>query len=315
MITIKDVTSILKMERIAAENIAKNSLIRSVSHELRTPVNGILLLVEGLMDDINDSCKERLNNIKTCAELLRYQISDILDYSELSSSTFKLNQSYCNLKACLEECASLVTFQLKFKGVELIKKIDPLIPNEFFTDSHRIQKVIVNLLTNAVKYTNKGYIELCAINIGNSIEISVKDTGIGIPKERLSQIFNMFSDKVCGMSGLGLHISNTILKCLGTHINVSSKQGKGSKFLFYLDLISNIPKFDYSNEIDVPSETDKRIEIPSFLLNIFDKQRPKILIADDNDFNRLLLGNLLEKHGVQFTEARNGKEAIKTIIK
>ena len=94
MIIVKDITSILKLDRITSENKAKSALIRSVSHELRTPVNGIMLLIDSLLQDINESCKERLLNIKSCAELLKFQISDILDYSDLDSNTFQLNKSY-----------------------------------------------------------------------------------------------------------------------------------------------------------------------------------------------------------------------------
>ena len=226
MIVIKDVTSILKIERITSENNAKSALIRSVSHELRTPANGIMLLVESLMQDVNESCKERLLNIKTCTELLKFQISDILDYSDLVSKTFTLNKSYCNLKSCLEETINLISYQAKLKGIYLIAKIDELIPNECFIDSYRIQKIMMNLLTNAIKYTNKGSIELCAINTGVCIDISVTDTGIGIPPERISQIFNMFSNKISGMSGLGLHISNSILNCFESCLKVSSVEGK-----------------------------------------------------------------------------------------
>ena len=315
MIVIKDVTSVLKMERIASENAAKSALIRSVSHELRTPVYGIILLVESLIQDANANCKEKLLNIKTCAELLKFQISDILDYSDIVSNTFRLTKSSCDLAKCINECSDLIAFQAKSKGIKIQTKIDEMIPKEFFTDIYRIQKAILNLLTNALKYTNKGSIELCAVSTGNSINISIKDTGIGIPKERLNQIFDMFSDKVNGMSGLGLYISNNILKHLGTSLTVSSKEGKGSLFSFNLDVSDSIPKYEFSNEIDIPSESTNNLIMPQLSLSIFDKPEPKVLIVDDNDFNRMLLGNILKKHGIQYIEAINGKIAIKIILK
>ena len=313
MVIIKDVTSLLKMERISAENAAKSALIRSVSHELRTPVHGIILLVDSLMQDINEICKERLINIKTCAELLAFQIGDILDYSELISKTFKLNKSSCNLKACIIECTDLIKYQAKIKGLEIKLKIDELIPNEFFLDYKRLQKVLINLLTNAIKYTIKGSIEICAINTGNSIEISVKDTGIGIPKERLIQIFDMFSDKVCGMSGLGLHVSNCILEYFGSCLKAYSQEGKGSRFYFCLYLIENIPRYQYSDEIEIPGEENKDLLIPELSFNIFHNQKPKVLIVDDNDFNRLLLASILKKHDIQHIDVANGKAAVKVI--
>ena len=315
MIVIKDVTSILKIERITSENIAKNALIRSVSHELRTPVNGIMLLVESLMQDVNHLYKERLLNIKTCAELLNFQISDILDYSNLVSKTFNLNKSHCNLKTYLKESIEVVKYQGRAKGINIVAKIDELIPDECFTDYHRIQKIVINLLTNAIKYTNKGSIELCAINTGYGVNISVKDTGIGIQKDRISQIFNMFSDKISGMSGLGLHISNSILNYFESSMNVSSEQGKGTTFSFCLNILENISKIQLESEIDIPYEVNSALQIPQMIMNIFDKQYPKVLIVDDNDFNRILLGNILKNHNIPYIEALNGKIAVKLIKK
>ena len=315
MIIVKDVTSILKLDRITSENKAKSALIRSVSHELRTPVNGIMLLVDSLLQDINESCKERLLNIKTCAELLKFQISDILDYSDLDSNTFQLNKSTCNLKTCIEESVSLFEVQASFKGLDLRARIDPLIPNECYTDIYRIQKIIINLLANAIKYTTKGFIELCAIDTGIGIEISIEDSGIGIKQERLAHLFDIFSDTGNGMSGLGLHISSKILNYFKSNITVSSKEDHGSKFTFRIDILENAPKYELSNEMNIPTEINNALIVPEMMFNIFDKQNPKVLIVDDNDFNRALLGNILKNHGIPYVEAINGKIAVKLIQK
>ena len=315
MIVIKDVTSILKMERITSENNAKSALIRSVSHELRTPVNGIMLLVESLLQDANESIKEKLLNIKTCAELLTFQISDILDYSEIISKTFNLNKSCCNLKTCLKESIGIIEYQAKIKGVNLLAKIDELIPDECFTDSYRIKKIVINLLTNAIKYTNNGSIELDAIHSGYGINISIIDTGIGIQQDRIRFIFNMFSDKRSGMSGLGLHISNSILNYLGSSMKVWSEENKGSTFSFSLDNLWNMPIIELSNEIDIPFETTSLVKIPNILINTLDKEHPKVLIVDDNDFNRFLLANILKANQIPYIEAANGSIAVENIIK
>ena len=245
MITVKDVTKILIFERMESENRSKTELIRSVSHELRTPINAILLIVEDLLISIQDTSREKLSMLATCVELLNYQISDILDYSELVSGNFTINSTHCNLKVALEKCARLINVQTLHKGLDLITKIDESIPDLCIADEFRVQKVVMNLLSNAVKYTSKGTIELCAINTGSEIKISVKDTGIGIHQERLDMIFEMFSENGAGanscMSGLGLHISNNILKLAGTCIKVKSKIREGSKFSFSLDaLIINL---------------------------------------------------------------------------
>ena len=313
MIIIKDVTTILKIERITSENNAKSALIRSVSHELRTPVHAITLLADSLIQDVNESCKGRILNIKTCAELLTFQISDILDYSELLSKKFKLNKSFCNFRARLEECINPILFQVKFKGLEFKKNIDSSIINYCYIDYYRIQKIIINLLTNAVKYTYKGSIELSVVNIETGIKISIKDTGIGIPKEQLSKIFDMFSDKISGMSGLGLHISNRVLKYLGSALSVTSEENQGSIFSFCLS-IDNTPCDDSKPRKGCSCEISDIYMMSMQISNNFDQNYPKVLIVDDNDFNRLLLGNMLTNNGISYIEANNGKMAVEATM-
>ena len=172
----------------------------------------------------------------------------------------------------------------------------------------------MNLLTNAIKYTIKGSIELCATHIGKDVRIYVKDTGIGIPVERISQIFNLFSDKSSGMSGLGLHISENILKLLNSSLKVSSELGQGSIFSFCLDILESHPDYEYSNENEIPLEIINNFQLPKFSLNCLEKECPKIMIVDDNDFNRMVLGNILKKHGVNYIEAINGKIAVKNVL-
>ena len=317
MITVKDVTKILIFERMESENRSKTELIRSVSHELRTPINAILLIVEDLLISIQDTSREKLSMLATCVELLNYQISDILDYSELVSGNFTINSTHCNLKVALEKCARLINVQTLHKGLDLITKIDESIPDLCIADEFRVQKVVMNLLSNAAKYTSKGAIELCAINTGSEIEISVKDTGIGIHQERLDMIFEMFSENNggvnSGMSGLGLHISNNILKLSETCIEVTSKIGEGSRFSFSLDALIDKPRFELSREIEIPCELEQRKSIPLSVTSYFSNENPKILIADDNDFNRLVLGRILKAQGIMFVEAVNGEEAVNII--
>ena len=318
MVTVKNVTKILAFERIESENRSKTELIRSVSHELRTPINAILLIIEDLFEEIPEVFQEKLSRIYTCVELLNYQISDILDYSELVVGNFILNPTGCDLKAALENCARLVRVQALHKGLELLVKIDPSIPDCCFFDEFRVRKVVMNLLSNAIKYTNKGCVELYAISTGALIDISVRDTGIGIHQERLASIFEMFSDHhsgiSSGMSGLGLYISNNILKLANTSLKVYSTLGKGSKFSFSLDALIDIPQIDLSEEIEIPSEIHTSMHIPYAKIGYHKEVYPEILIVDDNDFNRMILGNILKKRAIQFVEAVNGEEAVEIIL-
>ena len=320
MITVKNVTKILEFERVEAENRSKTELIRSVSHELRTPINAMMLIIEDLFGDIPLQYKDKLSMVKTCVELLNYQISDILDYSELASGKFKLNPTCCNIKEALENCVRLVKLQALHKGLELIIAIDPLVPNSCLLDEFRVRKVVMNLLSNAIKFTNKGCIKLYAIVINNLIEIGVKDTGIGIQKERLVSIFEMFSESYDGlkssMSGLGLYISNNILKLAQTSLKVNSIIGQGSVFSFSLPAIISNPQIKLHTEIKSPSKirNEEEIDILHVKFNCLRESYPKILIVDDNDFNRLVLGNILKKHKIPYLEAFNGEVAVDIVL-
>ena len=316
MIVVKDVTALLSLERIQSQNNSKTQLIRSISHELRTPINGIMVLHDEIVDKIPEDVKEKFSMIKTCAELLNFQISDILDYSQLVSGNFIINKSLCNLKVCLRYCCSLFKIQANHKGLRLKIIIDPSIPDQCFTDCFRVQKIVMNLLSNALKYTCKGTVELCAINTGTGIRISVRDTGIGIHEDRLVQIFLMLSNNLeSGMSGLGLHISDNVLKLAGSKLLVSSKLGQGSTFSFFLEeACQNVVTLELSGEVEVPSEMLREVSIPeSSFRNPLNKS-PKILIVDDNDFNRIVLGNILRKHKIQYIEAVNGLIAVQLVL-
>lgn len=314
IVIVKDVTSVLSLERIAGENKAKSSLIKSVSHELRTPVNGINLIIDEIFPLVQSELAEKLKHIKICTSLLNFQIADILDFSELATDNFQLNFAFCDLKDALNECAKFISVQVHHKGLEIYRKIDSLIPESYYCDRYRIQKVIMNLLNNAIKFTSKGDIKLCAINTGKSIEISVADTGIGIPKERLKQIFDMFSGNPNSLCGLGLHISQNILRLLGSNLTVSSIVGQGSIFSFSLKLPVDFPELNFSCESEIPSECIHNETIRCIPLRSLCTEVITVLIADDNDFNRICLGNILRSRGIKFIEVINGNEAVKKIM-
>ena len=315
MVTVKNLTDIIKLERVQSENKTKSALIRSITHELRTPVNGIFLLVDQLMSKVSGQSLELLKHIQICAKLLAFQISDIIDYSEIITGSFTINPYKCDLKKCIAECVSLISVQAKYKGLELRTRIDSLIPDECFVDGYRVQKILMNLLSNAIKFTNKGFIEICAINTGNGVSVSVCDTGIGIQKERIEFIFDMLSDEsTSAHSGLGLFISNTILNKLGTTFHVESTLGEGSIFCFNLKNLINTGCYKFSKELEIPAECKISSNFPKFSLKIFENDYPKIMIVDDNDFNRMCLTRILNERGIRYIEAVNGEIAVKRVM-
>ncbi|OMJ74232.1 hypothetical protein SteCoe_26893 [Stentor coeruleus] len=312
MIILKDVTKILSLERSASENKTKAYIIKSVSHDLRTPVNAIMLLIEKLLIKFPIKYNKKLAYIKICANLLKFQINDILDYTKIISDQFILNYTKCDIKKYLKECSEFVTVQAAYKGIKIINKIDNLIPDECVIDAYRIQKVVMNLLNNAVKYTNKGRIELSAIHTGHGVKITVKDTGTGIPETRLKQIFDMLNgnSQSC-LSGLGLYISKKILQKMNSSIKVESDPGKGSSFSFILNIFDPIEH--EHTETDVPDEKVSCLNLPHLPYRNIEDNTIQILIVDDNDFNRLCLASILKSKGILFLEAVNGEEAINTV--
>lgn len=311
---LKDVTNIFALERSEAENKGKAEVMKSVSHELRTPVNGITLMVDKLLTKVPDRYHKKLSYIKICASLLKFQISDIIDYTKLTTGNFIINSTKCQIKKHLQECIEYVKVQALYKGIEIISKIDKLIPDECIIDGYRLQKAVMNLLNNAIKYTSKGTIELCAVHTGHGINISVKDTGIGIPEVRLGQILDMLNDDTkSSLCGLGLYITKAILKNMGSTIKVASTFGKGSIFSFDLDIFE--PLGEETEESDIPDENLSLNNIPNLNYRTLISRPAQILIVDDNDFNRISLASILRSEGIAFLEAINGEDAIKTVLK
>lgn len=310
MITAKDVTRILKFERVCTENKTKTELIRTISHELRTPINGITLIIDDILNEVSDSVREKIEKIKTCTRLLEFQINDILDFSDICSKRFTLQKSLFKIIPELKSCLDLIRIQAEYKNVSLLFEADPYLPEEIFNDKHRLQKIVMNLLTNAIKYTSSGFIKLSLSRKAEFIEISVKDTGIGISSSKLHSIFDMCSDDSSARtSGMGLFICKRILKFFNSSFSLSSEEGKGSIFSFMVHFK------DKNHETDFFSES---MENCTRFLNYYQfgiEEHPKLLIVDDNEFNRMLLTVVFKKKGILYEEAANGLEAVEAVAR
>jgi signal transduction histidine kinase/CheY-like chemotaxis protein len=312
MIIVKNVTYAVELERIDSENRTKAALIRSISHELRTPVNGITMILNDLVEEIPENLLSYLDNIRTCTNLLNFQITDILDYSDLGSGSFKAKFGYCNLKKLLEECLGFVRVQALYKKLSLESDIDPSIPELSYTDGFRLQKVVMNLLSNALKFTSSGSIKLSATTCGEYADISVTDTGIGIPSSRLPDLFSLFSNRSeLSFSGLGLSISQSILKLLGSELLVESTPGQGSCFSFSLKLCIDTPGLELSSEI--VTSTEINVVLSREVAQGEEEDFARVMLVDDNDFNRMCTASLLRRNGVIFLEAVDGAEAVKKV--
>jgi CheY-like chemotaxis protein len=224
----------------------------NMSHELRTPMNGIIGFTDlVLTTDLQKTQRDYLKNVSKSAYSLLDIINDILDFSKIEAGKLLIDETTFKLNELVEETVDIISIKAQEKSLELVCYIDPQLPSQYMGDSVRIKQVLINLLGNAVKFTPKGEI-FVKVQSGLSYEnngllfqdvtISVKDTGIGIPPEKLSTIFESFTQadnsttRKYGGTGLGLTISKSLVELMGGELTVSSEPRKGSMFTFHLPL-------------------------------------------------------------------------------
>lgn len=313
---------IIDLEKSIANDQMKTVLLRSVSHELRTPLNAITFFTNEIAENHNNLTQKELEKLKivsVSAKLVLSLIEDLLDYSKMLAGVFNIQKSYCNIEKLIHDTMDLIRYQANKKNVLLYLRLDPSIPSVIYTDSLRVSQVLLNLLSNSLKFTMKGWIEVCAtMSDCNELNISVNDTGIGIPENIRQKLFTEFTTSNINSvnpngTGLGLCISNILAKELGLKpIKVRSKIGKGSTFSFSIQTSDeNVEHFEYDIEEKLESEKKLDINLHDPKINILDSE---VLIVDDNEFNRIIVGEILQKFNIKFKEACGGKEAIKEII-
>ena len=288
------------------KNNAKNIFVANMSHEIRTPLNGILGFLHLLeTTKIDEEQKDYLNEIKKSSEILLTTLNDILDFSKAEANKITLEEVSFNLKDLIKNLTLYAKSNIN-SDIEILSEADADIPDNIIGDKVRLHQVLLNLLNNAKKFTEKGHIKILAKIIeknNNNIKImfKVSDTGIGIPKEKQQEVFEEFiqADKSTtrkyGGTGLGLAICNKIITIMGGKLNLESDIGKGSVFYF------TIP---FKIADNIKDELNKKV------LEEITVKSAKILVAEDNLTNQKLVKNLLNKFGLDCTIASNGKEAL-----
>lgn len=290
---------------ITAENAnkAKSQFLANMSHELRTPMNSVVGFSELLQyTNLDNTQQEYLSTIVSSAKALLNLINDILDFSKIEASKIELTKSKVNFYDFIEETIELVKFASAKTNLELIVKIDPKLNGHAYFDQVRLRQVLINLLSNAFKFTDVGEIilSLSLINIvGNQAEIrfSVKDTGIGIPEAEIERLFKAFIQvnhslsNNYGGTGLGLAISQALIGKMEGKIKIDSEIDKGSEFYFTL-------KFDFE-EVDELGGSFDQIE--------------KCLIIEDNQTAREHLEDIFEAFGLGYESYSSGEECLRAL--
>lgn len=287
-------------------SIAKSEFMANMSHELRTPMNGIIGFTDlVLTTDLQKSQRDYLSNVKKSAYGLLDIINDILDFSKIEAGKLFIDNTPIRLDELIEETVDILTVKAFEKNLEMICHIDPSLPSQFNGDPVRIRQVLVNLLGNAIKFTQEGEILVSVMPAGEiylkdknkflDIEISVKDTGIGITKEKIGKIFESFTQadssttRKFGGTGLGLTISKSLAELMNGNLTVKSEAGRGSTFTLHvpLEVLNQQPQI--STEYKPPLR--------------------KVLVIDDNATNRWLMEEIFRYFDINCEVASGAKEA------
>ena len=250
------------IENLEYAGRTKNDFLANMSHEIRTPMNAIVGMCELILrDDINESVRENCFNIQNSSRSLLSIINDILDFSKIEAGKIELVEERFNLASTINDVINMAMTRKGDKNIEIVVRVDPTIPKGLIGDELRIRQVIVNLLTNAVKFTHKG----CVIvrisqskhEYGINLNVSVKDTGIGITEENIEKLFTSFQqvdtrkNRSVEGTGLGLAISKRLVTKMGGFINVFSNYGVGSEFRFVVPLkVADPEPFITINDIE-----------------------------------------------------------------
>ena len=313
-------------------NMVKSQFLANMSHEIRTPMNGIIgflsLIERGAYNDIEEM-KQFANNAKSSAESLLDIINDILDLSKIESGKMSLENIDFNLDEIVDESISILSAKVMEKGLKVIKEIDKHTPLYLKGDPKRIRQVFINLLSNAVKFTEKGsiVIHITSKEIDtDTIEIfvSIKDSGIGIPTDRLDLLFKPFSQvdgshtRKYGGTGLGLAICKEFINLMGGDMGVESTKNVGSKFYFKIKLeVGNKEKVVRPDSY-TPGETERqqmRKKPDGSVIKMTKEMRSgfKILLAEDNFINQKVALRILSEAGYNADAVLNGAEAVKAV--
>jgi PAS domain S-box-containing protein len=299
-------------EEADSANRAKSEFLANMSHEIRTPMNAVIGFSDILASKITDiKHKTYLNSIQTAGKSLLTLINDILDLSKIEAGHLEIQYEPVNPQIIFTELQQIFSLKIAEKNLELIMEIDDTLPPALFLDETRLRQVLLNLIGNAVKFTESGYIKLCANKIYTEDDhsevdliIAVEDSGIGIPADQQALIFESFrqqdgqSTRQYGGTGLGLAITKRLVEMMNGHISIKSNPGKGSRFeiaLHEVKVAAILPAVMQYNTFDSKNITFEKVQV---------------LVVDDIESNRDLIEEYLSQVNLEIVSAENGHKAL-----